>query len=125
DLRHQRIAIDDRTRLAFDAWNVNAVDISELRLLLERSKGAPHRQETCAENVDLVDLLHARLTDADSNRIAHDERIEVLAHLLGKHFRIGDALRNAGDIDDDGGGDHGARERPASCLVDTGDAGGR
>ena len=87
----------------------------------ERLDRAGHRQHLRPIDVELVDLLDARDSDAPGDGLLHQPAVERLALLERNVLRIVDPAREFLAVEDAGGGDHRPRERRASRLVHPGE----
>ena len=57
-----------------------------------------------------------------SDRVADDALVPLIPRVRGEHLRVGDAVEVEALGQDHGGRDERSGERPATGLVDTGDA---
>src|SRR6185312_7063519 len=86
---------------------------------------AAHRDEGRLQDVDALDLAHARRADADFNRALPDHQREFIALLEAELFRIVELVaqpaRDPPAVEDHGGRNHRPGERAAPRFVDAAD----
>lgn len=88
----------------------------------ELGDGGDHGLAACLINVPRVDTAGINFSDGPGERVFADAFGEFDAAFGREFLRIVEAYDAAFGIQDNGGGEDGAEERAAACLVETGDA---
>ncbi|MNT20003.1 hypothetical protein D3C72_1552950 [compost metagenome] len=98
-----------------------AVDQGQGRHGRQGLDGAAHGQHRRLQDVQAVDLFFRRFGDGPGQGLGLDLRCQQVAFRFAEFFRIAQAVDGLVRVEDHGGGEHGAGQRTAACLVDAAD----
>lgn len=114
------VAFHDRLlRAVISGKSLIAIDEHQRRCLTETCDGPLHRQESCPEDVDLVDGSRVDPRDAQRQRLLTNAGKEGFALLGGELFGVAEPFEHCRGMQDHGGGDDRTREGSAPNFIDT------
>src|SRR6516225_10892656 len=98
-----------------------AVDAHVRRGDREREQRAPHGEHRRLKDIQRVDLVAVGPADAEGECAATDDRRKPRPRGRGQDLRVGQPADAPAAIEDDGGRDHRAGERPTPRLIHASD----